>query len=131
MTPEPPDSAAAQPASMSDALRAIWDRGLSLTRERVALLERAAEQLSDTRALDADLHAEALATAHKLAGLLGMFGFPKGTEHARAIEVELSKPGLPQPERLKTHVDSLVASLPLVDEAYNRSVTSSPAQRGQ
>jgi HPt (histidine-containing phosphotransfer) domain-containing protein len=102
----------AQPTPMSDGIRAIWQRGLPLTRERMALLRHAATQLSGTRALDADLRGQALATAHKLAGSLGMFGFAAATQHARAIELELSHAGLPQPERLQASVDALVVSLP-------------------
>jgi HPt (histidine-containing phosphotransfer) domain-containing protein len=97
----------------SAAIQAIWQRSLPQTRERIALLQHAAAQLSETRTLDADLHAEALGIAHKLAGSLGMFGFAAGTEHARAIEAELSHDGLPQPERLQSHVDALVSSVPL------------------
>jgi HPt (histidine-containing phosphotransfer) domain-containing protein len=106
----PPD--VPPPVAIPAALQAIWERNLPQTRERVALLQRAAAQLSHTRTLDADLHSEALSLAHKLAGSLGMFGFAAGTEHARAIEAELSHGGLPQPERLQSHVDALVLSLP-------------------
>jgi HPt (histidine-containing phosphotransfer) domain-containing protein len=105
-------SADAERDPISAAIQAIWQRNLPQTRERVALLQRAASQLTETRTLDTELHTEALSTAHKLAGSLGMFGFTAGTEHARAIEAELSHPGLPQPERLQAHVDALVVSLP-------------------
>jgi HPt (histidine-containing phosphotransfer) domain-containing protein len=100
------------PDAIPTAIQAIWQRNLPQTRERIALLQRAATQLSNARTLDSDLHAEALSIAHKLAGSLGMFGYTAGTEHARAIEIELSHPGLPQPERLQRNVDALVASLP-------------------
>ncbi len=111
----PPDTS--KPDAIPAALQAIWQRNLPQTRERVALLQRAAAQLSQTRTLDADVHAEALAIAHKLAGSLGMFGFAAGTEHARAVEAELSHPGLPQPERLQAYTDALAASLPLDERA--------------
>jgi HPt (histidine-containing phosphotransfer) domain-containing protein len=91
----------------------VWQRSLPETRERIGLLQRAAAQLSESRSIDADLREEALTVAHKLAGSLGMFGFSASTEEARAIEAELSKEGLPQPERLQLHVDALAASLPL------------------
>jgi HPt (histidine-containing phosphotransfer) domain-containing protein len=105
-------SADAEPDAISAAIQTIWQRNLPQTRERVGLLQRAASQLTGTRTLDPELQTEALSTAHKLAGSLGMFGFAAGTEHARAIEAELSHPGLPQPERLQAHVDALLASLP-------------------
>lgn len=106
MAPDPP-------LSLSGAIQAIWQRSLPETRERIGLLQRAAAQLSENRTIDADLRAEVLTIAHKLAGSLGMFGFSASTEEARAIEAELSKEGLPQPERLQLHVDALAASLPL------------------
>jgi HPt (histidine-containing phosphotransfer) domain-containing protein len=98
---------------LSSAIQAVWQRSLPQTRERIALLQRAAAQLSESRSIDTDLRAEALTVAHKLAGSLGMFGFSAGTEEARAIEAELSKEGLPQPERLQSHVDALAAGLSL------------------
>jgi HPt (histidine-containing phosphotransfer) domain-containing protein len=36
---------------------------------------------------------DASSTAHKLAGSLGMFGYTRGTEFARNIEVLLNEPG--------------------------------------
>jgi HPt (histidine-containing phosphotransfer) domain-containing protein len=102
-----------QPAATSAAIQAIWNRSLPETRERVALLQRAAEALSTSRTIDPELHAQALDVAHKLAGSLGMFGFAAGSEHARALENELSHDGLPQPERMQKYVDALTASLPI------------------
>ncbi len=93
------------------AIAAIWQRQLSQTRERIALLRKAADQVTSTRTLDPALHTEARDTAHKLAGSLGMFGFHEATDHARAIEEELDRPGLPQPERLDEHVTALEAAL--------------------
>jgi HPt (histidine-containing phosphotransfer) domain-containing protein len=96
---------------MQAAIAAIWLKSLPQTRDRLALLQRAADELSTSRTIDSDLRAEAIAIAHKMAGSLGMFGFHDATEHARAIEVTLDHPGLPQPERLEQQVAALVASL--------------------
>ncbi len=93
------------------AIAAVWERQLPETRRRVDLLQRIARNLSETRAIDPDTRAEALDIAHKLAGSLGMFGFQKATDHARAIEQTLDVTGLPQPERLQGHVDDLSRSL--------------------
>ena len=93
------------------ALLPIWQRNLPQLRDRVALLQHAAEQLSQTRTLDAELRAEALGLAHKLAGSLGMFGYKAATQHAREIEQALEAAGLPQPERLQRLVADLAASL--------------------
>ncbi|MEG9433791.1 Hpt domain-containing protein [Terriglobus sp. ADX1] len=96
---------------MQAALDAIWKKNLPQTRERLALLQRAAEQLSTTRTMDDDLRAHALSTAHKMAGSLGMFGLHSATETARAVEHTLDHEGLPQPERLQEQVNALAAVL--------------------
>lgn len=96
---------------MQAALAAIWKKNLPQTRERLALLKRAAEQLSTTRTIDDDLRADALSTAHKMAGSLGMFGLHSATETARAVEHILDHEGLPQPERLQEQVNALAAVL--------------------
>ncbi len=96
---------------MNEQIAAIWARQRPQTRERVKLLQRIADSVSDTRSIDADSRAAALDTAHKLAGSLGMYGYMDATNHARAIEQVLDVTGLPQPERLQEHVDALAASL--------------------
>lgn len=93
------------------ALTAIWERQLPQTRERVALLRRAADMLTETRTIDPELRAQVLDVSHKLAGSLGMFGYGDATEAARAIELDLDHTGLPQPERLEQHVHALEAAL--------------------
>lgn len=96
---------------MQAALAAIWKKNLQQTRDRLTLLQRAAEHLSTTRTLEEDLRANAVSTAHKMAGSLGMFGLHSATEAARAIEHSLDHEGLPQPERLQEQVDALAAIL--------------------
>ena len=78
-----PDSSRTSPqAELSAALAAIWQRNQPQVQERLALLERAAAADPLPRALQQ----EAAATAHKLAGTLGMFGFAQGTDLARELE---------------------------------------------
>ena len=93
------------------AIAAIWRKQIPQTRERLLLLTRAADELSETRTLDPKLRAEAVSVAHNLAGSLGMFGYQAGTEHARLVQHELERSGLPQPERLQKHVINLQTSL--------------------
>jgi len=95
----------------SEKIADIWLQNRDSFRKRIDLLDRAAEELSDTRTLDPDLRAEATSVSHKLAGSLGMFGYLEATEIARKIELDLENPGLPQPERLRRDVDALKASL--------------------
>ncbi len=52
-------------------------------------------------------------TAHKLAGSLGMFGYPRGTELAREIEQLLENDSVVDAVTLRELVVELRASLPL------------------
>lgn len=63
----------------------LWTRNLPQVLARVDLLDAAASVMP----IPAAQRAEAADTAHKLAGSLGMYGFPAGTEAARALEQEL------------------------------------------
>lgn len=93
------------------AIDAIWIKQIPQTRERLALLERAADELSTTRTIDPELRAKALEIAHKFAGSFGMFGYSEATNHSRLLEETLHHAGLPQPERFQQHVDDLRVSL--------------------
>ncbi|MBE7182373.1 MAG: Hpt domain-containing protein [Terriglobus roseus] len=93
------------------AIAAIWQRQVPQTRERLHVLRKAADTLSETRTIEPGLRAQALDIAHKLAGSLGTFGYSEATDHARLVERELDHTGLPQPERLEQHVTALEASL--------------------
>ncbi|MES2393564.1 MAG: Hpt domain-containing protein [Acidobacteriota bacterium] len=66
-------------------LATLWERNRPLILERVNELDSAAE-CSATGTLTAEARRSAISTAHKLAGSLGMFGYPEGTELARKIE---------------------------------------------
>ena len=76
-----PDSAQAKTQMM---IAALWQRSQPQVLERLALLDRAA-----AGPLTQTLQQEAAATAHKLAGSLGMFGFHEGTRIARELELQL------------------------------------------
>jgi HPt (histidine-containing phosphotransfer) domain-containing protein len=66
-------------------LATLWERNRPLILERIDELDRAANSAA-TASLTADDLRSAHSTAHKLAGSLGMFGYPEGTELARSIE---------------------------------------------
>ena len=74
-----------QPAAVASAIAAIWQRSQPQVRERLALLDRVAS----TVPLPPELKEEGRATSHKLAGSLGMFGFPEGTQLASLLEQQL------------------------------------------
>lgn len=87
----------------------LWQRNQTQIDERLALLERAAADAA-TGALTPALREEAAATAHKLAGSLGMFGFHEGTRLARELEHLLLADG-PDPALLAALATQLRNSL--------------------
>jgi HPt (histidine-containing phosphotransfer) domain-containing protein len=72
----------------ANAVAPLWARARPPTLARIATLEAAVAALRDA-ALDPDRAAVALDQAHMLAGALGTFGMPEGTERARTIESRL------------------------------------------
>lgn len=69
-------------------LATVWQRNLPLVRQRLQSLRCAADQ-SHTGQLAPPVRLEAAEIAHKLAGSLGMFGYPQGSEIAKHLEVLL------------------------------------------
>jgi HPt (histidine-containing phosphotransfer) domain-containing protein len=96
------------PDDLQAAILAIWQKSIPQCRSRLALLQKASDDLASSRTIEPEQRTEAIAVAHKLAGSLGMFGFNDATDHARDIQENLEQPGLPQPERLQEHVEALV-----------------------
>jgi len=72
-------------AKVDDLIAGLWKKGLPSLRERLDLLDRAAAEASAGAIAEAT-RAEAHSIAHKLAGNLGMFGYPQGSEVASKIE---------------------------------------------
>jgi HPt (histidine-containing phosphotransfer) domain-containing protein len=70
-------------AAMLDGL---WARFLPELRERVAILESAAQSLA-AGTLTTEQQQNAQAAAHKFAGVLGTFNLDRGTEVARELEL--------------------------------------------
>lgn len=101
------DSAAAKTSTL---LQALWQRNLPILRSRLALLESAADS-AVAGSLGDELRSEAGATAHKLAGSLGMFGYTEGTELARSIEHLLEGSGPVAAEALSDLTVRLRSSL--------------------
>ncbi len=81
------NSASVKTASLVGAL---WERKRPLILERLTVLDRAAEA-AENGGLGEALSEMAAGAAHKLAGSLGTFGFPRGTEIARELEVGLER----------------------------------------
>ena len=96
----------------TDLLSRIWQQNLPLMRERVACLERAGLQAAEGP-LEAAVRTEASDLTHKLAGSLGMFGYPQGTEIAREMETLLETQSPLDGKRFFQLTKDLHASLPL------------------
>ncbi len=73
---------------LADALLALWQKSLPLFRTRVTTIEAALTAL-ERGDCSPQLRQEAVDEAHRLAGTLGTFGYPQGTDAARFIEQTL------------------------------------------
>jgi len=91
-----PPSLEAQTAEqkLQTMLSALWERSRHTVAERAALLQEAGKLWADDR-LDEATRLRAVDSAHKLAGVLGTFGLPRGTELAREAEQVFGQPILP------------------------------------
>ena len=78
----------------------LWRKNEPQILARLALLEDATAA-ADAGVLSDPQRTEAESLSHKLAGSLGMFGFPAGTTIARALEDEFHLDA-PDPAVLKT-----------------------------
>ena len=67
-------------------IASLWKRSLPQVEERLCLLERAAAAARQG-GLGMEQRSAAREISHKLAGSLGMFGFPRGSEIARRLEM--------------------------------------------
>jgi HPt (histidine-containing phosphotransfer) domain-containing protein len=79
---------------VAPGVQAVFTKSRGLIDRRVETLEEAVSALIGG-SLGEDQRAAAQRDAHKLAGSLGMFGFPQGTEHALELERALASPGGP------------------------------------
>ena len=80
-----PTSPEGQEQKLQTMLTALWERSRHTVMERAALLENAGALLKENRMDDATQQ-RAVDSAHKLAGVLGTFGLPRGTDLAREAE---------------------------------------------
>lgn len=83
------------PASMAEALSRMWARFLPEIEHRVVLLEQSSAALA-CGTLSVQEREAAHHAAHKLAGILGTFGLPQGTDLARQAEHLLESDVLPE-----------------------------------
>jgi PAS domain S-box-containing protein len=82
-TTTPPETTARQ--QMIEKIAGVWQRFQGRVEQQVSHLEEAAEAaIQDS--LNAELRSQAKRDAHSLAGALGMFGMPEGSNLARQVE---------------------------------------------
>lgn len=78
-------------AQFDQAVTDLWQQYAGLMQQRIALLQQAAIATQSGQVLIPDLRQVAAQAAHKLAGVLGMFGKDEGTVLARSMEQLLSE----------------------------------------
>jgi hypothetical protein len=96
----------------TELLSRLWRQNLPIMRERVACLEAAAQEALNG-SLTPAARTSASDIAHKMAGSLGMFGYPVGTEIAREMEQMLEAEGSVDAARFVELAAQMRAALPL------------------
>jgi HPt (histidine-containing phosphotransfer) domain-containing protein len=94
---------------MASLIHTLWERNQAQIEHRLHLLDSAAAA-NRQGDMGEELRNEAREIAHKLAGSLGMFGFPMGSEIARRLEL-LFESGDPDPDLLAELTVQLRGSL--------------------
>ena len=108
--PLPTPSRAASSARRQDTtsrIHALWQQNLPVLHSR---LDRLASAAANAGTLSAPEREEAISIAHKLAGSLGLFGFPEGTVLASRLEEAFAAPAT-ESSALTQLADQLRASL--------------------
>ena len=83
---------------LHDLLATLWSRSQQTISDRLDVLRTAHRSLR-TNPADKNAHRAGADAAHKLAGILGTFGLPDGTNLARRVEVMLESAALHPPIR--------------------------------
>jgi DNA-binding response OmpR family regulator len=91
------------------AVAEAWENFQQVAEKRLAILNEAVVAL-EQKQLNEEIQQQARATAHKLAGSLGSFGFPKGSKIAREIE-QLLEVEFPLNQAHLQQLDELVNAL--------------------
>jgi len=126
----PPEASA--PASEPDAtqtlatMQHIFDRFQTGLKPRLGRLSAAAAALAQGP-LPPEQQAEARATAHKLVGSLGTFGYGEGSEIMRTIEHLLAEPLLPQQDAAEGLVKLLTGLSRVLDQPPSFPPGASPS----
>lgn len=77
---------------LQQLLLQLWMTSKATVAERLETIRFAQTRL-EQNALDDPTRLQAISAAHKLAGILGTFGLPRGTELAQQVEMALERAG--------------------------------------
>jgi DNA-binding response OmpR family regulator/HPt (histidine-containing phosphotransfer) domain-containing protein len=122
IAPQSANALATDAAGAPQFLTAIWNRYHQQTLERLASIERASLALQ-TLSLTPEIRQQACQSAHTLAGTLGTFGLPIGSQMAKQIELlldekaELTLECLPQLQSSVAVLQQEIASKGTTDTA--------------
>jgi HPt (histidine-containing phosphotransfer) domain-containing protein len=115
-----PEDQESRQQKIQSMLAAIWERSKTTLVQRVETLREARTAVGKGR-LDEPVRLRAVDAAHKLAGVLGTFGLPRGTELAREAEETFGKSKALSPgefERLGSLLDELEYLVRTADPYY-------------
>jgi len=117
----PAQTAKAAPSPVQEMAFAAWSQFKEPMLERLSLIDRAVSLLQ-TGSLTPECREQAEQAAHQLAGSLGMFGFPMGSQLSREIENWLqANPPSSDIAQLKTLVEQLHQRLQAPPKELNSS----------
>ncbi|MFZ0272914.1 MAG: Hpt domain-containing protein [Acidobacteriaceae bacterium] len=102
-------------AKIAARLKELWRTSRPTILERISLLRSACDRLTENPA-DREARSTGREAAHKLSGVLGVFGLPQGSEIASSIEFLLKSDQPPTAKDLVTlraqiaDLDAMIAS---------------------
>ncbi|MEB3218831.1 MAG: response regulator [Nostocales cyanobacterium 94392] len=106
------------------AIAGVWQKYKGRVSEQVNVLVTAAQALQNNQYLTQELHSQAAAEAHTLAGSLGTFGFGKGSKLARQIEVLLKENQILNQTEIRQFNDWVNALIIEINVPFSNSVLS-------
>jgi HPt (histidine-containing phosphotransfer) domain-containing protein len=115
-----PPEAQSPEQKLQTMLSALWERSRHTVVERAALLQEAGKLWTNDQ-LDEATRLRAVDSAHKLAGVLGTFGLPRGTELAREAEQVFGQPIPPS----KVEIEQLLLLLAELTSLIDRGPVGS------
>ena len=110
--PQLPLDATSSPAEaqkiLHDLLETLWEQRKSSVVDRLNTLQQAVRNLDHSPTVKS--REAGIDAAHKLAGILGTFGLPRGTDLAREMEVAMGHDGVLAADQV-AHLQQVVGEL--------------------